>query len=372
MDKLGGTAGSNQKCLDKCSKFGAAIASVSVVGSSQDSPVSGYLVMTQASPEGPVTITGEITGLAAGPHGFHIHEIGSTDDGCVAAGGHFNPFALTHGGPDDVTRHVGDLGNIFTADGESATSIDIVDEVITLFEGTEGIIGRTLVIHAGEDDLGDGGTPDSGTTGNAGSRVGCGIVELRARPMFTLSCTDLCSDDFKGPVASINVVGSSEDSPVNGNLLMIQVNAESRVFVRGEINGLQPGPHGFHIHEIGSTDDGCVAAGGHFNPLNRTHGGPDDPVRHVGDLGNIFTPEGESSTPVDIVDDIITLFDATENIVGRTLVIHDGEDDLGDGGTPDSGTTGNAGSRVACGIVQAASSAQEAMASFYDDIDERG
>ena len=73
------TADPKQECLDQCSKFGAAIASVSVAGSSEDSPVSGYLVMTQASPEGPVTIRGDITGLAAGPHGFHIHEIGSTD-----------------------------------------------------------------------------------------------------------------------------------------------------------------------------------------------------------------------------------------------------------------------------------------------------
>ena len=176
----------------------------------------------------------------------------ASSDGCVAAGGHFNPYALTHGGPDDATRHVGDLGNIVTPEGESVTSIDIVDEIISLFDATEGIIGRTLVIHEGQDDLGDGGAPDSNTTGNAGGRVGCGIVELRARPM-ELSCKELCGD-FKGPVASINVVGSSEESPVSGNLLMIQVNAESRVFVRGELNGLEPGPHGFHIHELGSTD----------------------------------------------------------------------------------------------------------------------
>ena len=110
-----------------------------------------------------------------------------------------------------------------------------------------------------------------------------------------------------------------------------------------------------------------MAAGGHFNPLNRTHGGPDDFIRHVGDLGNIITPDGETSTPIDIVDDIITLFEATENIVGRTLVIHEGEGDLGDGGTPDSSTTGNAGGRVACGIVQSASSFKEAMSSSHDE-----
>ena len=178
----------------------------------------------------------------------------SKTDGCKAAGGHFNPFSRSHGGPDDDARHVGDLGNIITPEGAETTTVDIVDDIITLFDGSEeNIASRTLVIHEGEDDLGDGGTPDSGTTGNAGGRVACGIVELRARPM-EMSCSELCGEDFKGPVASINVVGSSEDSPVNGNLLMIQVNAESRVFVRGDINGLQPGPHGFHIHELGSTD----------------------------------------------------------------------------------------------------------------------
>ena len=99
--------------------------------------------------------------------------------------------------------------------------------------------------------------------------------------------------------------------------------------------------------------DGCKAAGSHFNPFSRTHGGPYHDLRHVGDLGNIFTPEGAETTTIDIVDDIITLFDdSEENIVSRTLVIHEGEDDLGEGGDEGSSKTGNAGSRVACGIVE--------------------
>ena len=98
-----------------------------------------------------------------------------------------------------------------------------------------------------------------------------------------------------------------------------------------------------------SKTDGCKAAGGHFNPFNEVHGGPTDPNRHVGDLGNIVTAAGASSTFVDVTNNLITLFDGTANIVDRMLVIHAGEDDF-------SGASGNAGSRVACGIVELTSS----------------
>ena len=93
-------------------------------------------------------------------------------DGCVAAGGHFNPYGDDHGMPNATERHVGDLGNIVTPAGAgTATPVDIEDHYITLFEATEGIAGRTLVIHADPDDF-------MGASGNAGSRVACGIVEL--------------------------------------------------------------------------------------------------------------------------------------------------------------------------------------------------
>ncbi|KAK6009580.1 copper/zinc superoxide dismutase, partial [Ostertagia ostertagi] len=62
------------------------------------------------------------------------------------------------------------------------------------------------------------------------------------------------------------------------------------VKLNGTVSGLKPGLHGFHIHEKGDLGDGCVAAGGHFNPHKMMHGAPDDSNRHVGDLGNIETP----------------------------------------------------------------------------------
>ena len=68
--------------------------------------------------------------------------------------------------------------------------------------------------------------------------------------------------------------------------------------------------------------DGCEAAGPPFKPFGRRHGAAGDGERPVGDWGNIFTPEPLTVTLIDIVDDVISLYDAEENIVGRTLVLH--------------------------------------------------
>ena len=59
-------------------------------------------------------------------------------------------------------------------------------------------------------------------------------------------------------MASVKMVSGSEESPVSGYILLTQADAESPVYVRGEIRGLRAGPHGFHIHEIGNTDGECA------------------------------------------------------------------------------------------------------------------
>ena len=74
--------------------------------------------------------------------------------------------------------------------------------------------------------------------------------------------------------------------------------------------------------------------------------------RHVGDLGNIVTPPTHF-TPVYIVDELITLEPGEENCISNlAIVVHAGEDDLGMGGDEGSLKTGNAGARVACGIIR--------------------
>ncbi|XP_063954755.1 superoxide dismutase [Cu-Zn]-like [Lytechinus pictus] len=127
--------------------------------------------------EAGVNVSGTVTGLAPGQHGFHIHQFGDNTNGCVSAGGHFNPNAKTHGAPEDEERHAGDLGNI-VADDSGTANVNITDRQLSL-SGPQSIIGRSVVVHADIDDLGKGGHELSKTTGNAGGRLACGVIGIR-------------------------------------------------------------------------------------------------------------------------------------------------------------------------------------------------
>ena len=117
-----------------------------------------------------------ISGLSPGKHGFHIHEFGDLSDSCKAAGGHYNPNRVDHSSPKDPLnrRHIGDLGNIIAnADGNAV--VNITDRLVRL-NGYKSVIGRSFVVHAMEDDLGRIKTSGSLKTGNAGGRLGCGVI----------------------------------------------------------------------------------------------------------------------------------------------------------------------------------------------------
>ncbi|CAI8028538.1 Superoxide dismutase [Cu-Zn] [Geodia barretti] len=139
--------------------------------------VEGTITFT-AQENGKTRVRGTVSGLAQGNHGFHVHQFGdySPSEGCANAGGHFNPAGRQHGGPNDDERHAGDLGNI-VADASGVAVIDVEDCQIPL-SGENSIIGRSVVVHADEDDLGRGGFPDSLTTGHAGARLACGVIGI--------------------------------------------------------------------------------------------------------------------------------------------------------------------------------------------------
>lgn len=142
--------------------------------------VSGTVFFDQRDEKSPVVLSGEVSGLKKGLHGFHIHEFGDNTNGCTSAGAHFNPEKEDHGAPESTVRHVGDLGNIEASADGGVTKVCIQDSRISL-AGPNSILGRTLVVHADPDDLGRGGHELSLTTGNAGARIACGVIGI-AKP----------------------------------------------------------------------------------------------------------------------------------------------------------------------------------------------
>ncbi|PVH96715.1 copper/zinc binding superoxide dismutase [Periconia macrospinosa] len=142
-----------------------------------DSNVKGTVTFEQADESSPTTVTWNITGNDANAErGMHVHAFGDNTNGCTSAGPHFNPHGKEHGAPEDENRHVGDLGNIKT-DGQGNAQGSVTDKFIKLI-GSESVIGRTVVVHGGTDDLGKSDHPESKKTGNAGPRPACGVIGI--------------------------------------------------------------------------------------------------------------------------------------------------------------------------------------------------
>lgn len=117
-----------------------------------------------------------------------------------------------------------------------------------------------------------------------------------------------------------------------------------KVKVVGDIEGLTPGKHGFHVHEFGdcSAKDGA-SAGGHFNPKGSPHAAHESNPRHVGDLGNIEAG-ADGKVHIDLTDSLMK-FDGDSSIIGRGVIVHSAPDDL------KTQPTGNAGGRQACAAI---------------------
>lgn len=132
---------------------------------------------------------------------------------------------------------------------------------------------------------------------------------------------------------------------------------EKRTMFQGYIVGFQPGLHGIHIHETGNVTNNCKNAGPHYNPFNNSHGSLHSVERHMGDLGNFETVEEDCTEGRDkcktniVVEDDQALLSGNYNIIGRSIVVHEGEDDQGLGGKPESNITGHPGTRIDCCLI---------------------
>ncbi|HLJ94180.1 MAG TPA: superoxide dismutase family protein [Gemmataceae bacterium] len=164
-------------------------------------------------------------------------------------------------------------------------------------------------------------------------------------PIAFFSAADAEQQDkqgMKGVRKAVCVLHATKGSKTHGTIWFTQQGDE--VEISGEITGLTPGMHAFHVHEFGdcSAPD-ATSAGPHFNPDNKPHGSPHTGERHVGDLGNIKADESGKAT-IQIRDREVKL-NGPHSVLGRSLIVHADPDDM------KSQPAGNAGARIACGVI---------------------
>jgi Cu-Zn family superoxide dismutase len=168
------------------------------------------------------------------------------------------------------------------------------------------------------------------------------LMSIACGALLAAGCAEM---ESREPATATAKLEPRSGSKVQGTVTFTQIGDVVRV--TGEITGHTKGSKGFHIHEKGDcSDDKAMNAGGHFNPHKGKHGGPYEPVKHAGDLGNItFTDAGVAKFNF-TVGDIAVSSSTADDIVGRAVIVHAQADDL----TTDP--TGNTGARVACGIIK--------------------
>ena len=157
--------------------------------------------------------------------------------------------------------------------------------------------------------------------------------------LFILGCAH-----SRGPMATATLDATS-GSTAKGTVHLTDV-GDGNVEVQADLTGVPPGVHGFHIHEKGDCSNNAQAAGGHFNPTGMIHGAPDAVSHHAGDWGNVTADEkGEVHAKFTTHSVSLKSGDATY-AGGHAIVLHANPDDL------TSQPSGNAGARIACGVVQ--------------------
>jgi len=169
------------------------------------------------------------------------------------------------------------------------------------------------------------------------------------RPIFAVATAvtllAACATTPEEPLRATAQLQPTKGSKTFGEATFEQVGDKVHVVVY--VQGLKPGQeHGLHIHEVGdcSSGDG-MSAKGHFNPFGKPHAHHGTPERHAGDLPPLKAAKN-GRAKVDAMLDIITVAAGPASVVGRGLIVHADPDDYR------TQPTGNAGARIACGVIR--------------------
>lgn len=162
-------------------------------------------------------------------------------------------------------------------------------------------------------------------------------------PVAVAILVSACASTPSGPAATAQLA-ATKGNAVSGE---VSFTRDGNVtVVSGEVRGLTPNKeHGFHIHDKGdcSSGDG-MSAGGHFNPLAKTHGAHDHSEHHAGDLASLKA-DANGVARIHYATTAITVGGGATDVIGRGLIVHRDPDDF------KTQPTGNSGPRLACAVI---------------------
>jgi len=185
----------------------AASAVAVIKGTQENSTVNGEVILTENN-DG-LLLEFVVENVSPGKHAFHIHEHGSCDEHGNAAGSHYNPENVQHGFlPKDgyTAAHAGDFGNI-EAGEDGKGELELFLPGLTLTGVAHNVAGKAVILHEKVDDFGQ-------PTGNAGGRIGCGIISLVEEEQVS-SDDDSDMDNLEENDDTVELPMDAAESPMN-------------------------------------------------------------------------------------------------------------------------------------------------------------
>lgn len=176
----------------------------------------------------------------------------------------------------------------------------------------------------------------------------CAALSITSLGPLPLQAADAHSDkahaqSWASIKTAVAVLHPTSGNKTHGTIRFIQTGTAVKVVA--DLNGLTPGQkHAMHVHQFGDcTAPDATSAGGHYNPEGHPHALPEADMRHAGDLGNVQA-DSQGKAHYELTVHNITIAGTQNPIIGRAVIVHAKPDD---GSQP----VGNAGARIACGVI---------------------
>ncbi|RFC63556.1 superoxide dismutase family protein [Fulvimarina endophytica] len=174
------------------------------------------------------------------------------------------------------------------------------------------------------------------------------LAALASATLFTAPAFAQDSQPAGGDAASMQPMEVTMKAPDGSDRGTVTVTpTPNGLLFDADLSGLEPGEHGFHVHETGQCEGDFSSAGGHYNPTDKQHGFKVEGGPHAGDMEN-FTAGDDGSATFEAFNSYLTLSDGDAPVLdsdGSAIIVHGGPDDY------ESQPAGDAGDRVACGVI---------------------